>query len=66
VNRLAVAQGVAWRSLHNFTHNKSLLIPSLVFPLFFFTAFAGGLSRISLAPVFAFPGLYTAFASALL
>ena len=56
VNRLAVAQGVAWRSLHNFTHNKSLLIPSLVFPLFFFTAFAGGLSGISHAPGLRLPG----------
>ena len=61
MNRLAVAQGVAWRSLHNFTHTKSLLIPSLVFPLFFFTAFAGGLSGISRAPGFVFPAGYTAF-----
>ena len=42
VRRLPVAGAVAWRTLHNFFHNKSLLIPSLVFPLFFFTAFAGG------------------------
>ncbi len=58
---LSVAQAVAWRSLHNFTHNKSLLIPSLVFPLFFFTAFAGGLSGIQRAPGFDFPVGYTAF-----
>jgi len=61
VKRLAVAQAVAWRSLHNFLHNPSLLIPSLVFPLFFFTAFAGGLSGISRAPGFQFPYGYTAF-----
>ena len=61
MSRLAVAQGVAWRSLHNFTHNKSLLIPSVVFPLFFFTAFAGGLSGISRTPGFSFPVGYTAF-----
>jgi ABC-2 type transport system permease protein len=61
VKRLSVAQAVAWRSLHNFTHNKSLLIPSLVFPLFFFTAFAGGLSGIQRAPGFDFPVGYTAF-----
>ena len=61
MRRLSVAQGVAWRMLHNFTHNKSLLIPSLVFPLFFFTAFAGGLSGISHAPGFDFPAGYTAF-----
>jgi ABC-2 type transport system permease protein len=61
VKRLSVAQAVAWRSLHNFTHNKALLIPSLVFPLFFFTAFAGGLSGIQHAPGFDFPAGYTAF-----
>ncbi len=43
VRTLSVAQGVAWRVLHNVFTNPSLLIPSLVFPLFFFTAFAGGL-----------------------
>ena len=61
MKRLSVAQAVAWRSLHNFTHNKSLFIPSIVFPLFFFTAFAGGLSGISRAPGFDFPDGYTAF-----
>jgi ABC-2 type transport system permease protein len=61
VKRLSVAGGVAWRSLHNFLTNKSLLIPSLVFPLFFFTAFAGGLSGISRTPGFDFPAGYTAF-----
>ena len=61
MKHLSVAFGVAWRSLHNFTHNKSLLIPSVIFPLFFFTAFAGGLSGISHAPGFDFPAGYTAF-----
>ena len=41
--------------------NPSLLIPSLVFPLFFFTAFAGGLSNIRNVPGFDFPSGYTAF-----
>ena len=58
---LAVARGVAWRTLHNVFHNPSLLVPSLVFPLFFFTAFAGGLSRIDKLPGFEFPSGYTAF-----
>ena len=61
MTRLAVAQGVAWRMLHNFFHNKALLVPSLAFPLFFFTAFAGGLSGIQHAPGFRFPDGYTAF-----
>jgi ABC-2 type transport system permease protein len=41
--------------------NPSLLIPSLIFPLFFFTAFAGGLSRIDQVPGFDYPPGYTAF-----
>ena len=58
---LAVARGVAWRTLHNAFTNPSLLIPSLIFPLFLFTAFAGGLSRVSEVPGFDFPEGYTAF-----
>jgi len=58
---LAVARGVAWRMLHNVFTNPSLLIPSIVFPLFFFTAFAGGLSRVREVPGFDFPEGYTAF-----
>jgi len=61
VKTLAVAQGVAWRTLHNVFTNPSLLIPSIVFPLFFFTAFAGGLSRVQDVPGFDFPQGYTAF-----
>jgi ABC-type multidrug transport system permease subunit len=57
----SVAQGVAWRTLHNVFTNPSLLIPSLVFPLFFFVAFAGGLSRVANVPGFDFPDGYTAF-----
>jgi ABC-2 type transport system permease protein len=58
---IAVAEGVAWRTLHNVFTNPSLFIPSLVFPLFFFVAFAGGLSRVEEVPGFDFPSGYTAF-----
>lgn len=58
---LAVARGVAWRTLHNVFTNPSLLVPSIVFPLFFFVAFAGGLSRVSNVPGFHFAQGYTAF-----
>jgi ABC-2 type transport system permease protein len=61
VRALSVAWGVSWRVLHNVFTNPSLLIPSLVFPLFFFTAFAGGLSRIRDVPGFHYPPGYTAF-----
>jgi ABC-2 type transport system permease protein len=57
----SVAGGVAWRNLHNYVGNPALLLPSLMFPLFFFTAFAGGLSRVSDIPQFHYSGGYTAF-----
>ena len=61
VRLLSVARGVAWRTLHNVFTNPSLFVPSLLFPLFFFTAFAGGLSRVQDVPGFDFPDGYTAF-----
>jgi ABC-2 type transport system permease protein len=61
VKTWAVMQAVAWRALHNVFTNPSLLIPSLVFPLFFFVAFAGGLSSVDEVPGFDFPLGYTAF-----
>lgn len=56
-----VAGAVAWRSIHTFLTNPALLLPSLIFPLFFFTAFAGGLSSVGDVPGFDFPSGYTAF-----
>jgi ABC-2 type transport system permease protein len=57
----AVAGGVGWRALHNAVYNPALLIPSIVFPLFFLVAFAGGLSTIADVPGFDFPSGYTSF-----
>jgi ABC-type multidrug transport system permease subunit len=57
----AVALGVAWRGIHNAFTNPAILLPSMLFPLFFFTAFAGGLSRVADVPGFDFPAGYTAF-----
>ena len=56
-----VATGVAWRTLKNVVTTPSLLLPSLLFPLFFFTAFAGGLSQVAGVPGFDYPLGYTAF-----
>lgn len=58
---LSIARAVAWRQLHNFVTNPALLLPSLVFPLFFLVAFAGGLSRVGDVPGFGFRSGYTAF-----
>jgi ABC-2 type transport system permease protein len=53
--------GIAWRNLHNYFTNLAFLVPSLLFPLFFFTAFAGGLSTLGHAPGFHYPDGYTGF-----
>jgi len=56
-----VARAVAWRSIHNFLSNPAFLAPGILFPLFFFVSFAGGLSAIGDVPGFGFPSGYTAF-----
>jgi ABC-type multidrug transport system permease subunit len=58
---LYVARGVAWRSIHNTVVRPSILLPSIIFPLFFLIAFAGGLSRIGDVPNFDYEPGYTAF-----
>jgi len=57
----AVTRAVAWRSIHNTVVSPAILVPSIVFPLFFLIAFAGGLSRISDLPNFHYRPGYTAF-----
>jgi ABC-2 type transport system permease protein len=56
-----VTRAVAWRSIHNTLVSPSILLPSLIFPLFFLLAFAGGLSRISDVPNFDYRPGYTSF-----
>ena len=56
---MSVARAVAWRNVHNYFTNPALIIPSLLFPMFFFTAFAGGLSRVQSIPGFDYQAGYT-------
>lgn len=57
----SVALAVAWRGIHNAFTNPAFLLPSVLFPLFFFIAFAGGLSNVQNAPEFEYGAGYTAF-----
>lgn len=57
----SVAFAVAWRSIHNGFTNPAFLLPSVLFPLFFFVAFAGGLSGVQNAPNFDYKSGYTSF-----
>jgi ABC-2 type transport system permease protein len=57
----SVARAVGWRNVHNWITNPALIVPSLLFPMFFFTAFAGGLSRVDSIPGFDYAAGYTTF-----
>jgi len=57
---MSTALYVAWRNLRVLLRTPSLLVPALVFPLFFFIAFAGALSTITKVPGFG-GGNYTGF-----
>jgi ABC-2 type transport system permease protein len=56
-----VAGIVAWRNLHNWFTNPAFALPGILFPLFFFIAFAGGLSSVSNVPGFDYGPGYTTF-----
>src|SRR4051812_7065463 len=58
---LTVAAAVLRRNLIHAFKNPALLVPSIVFPLLFLVAFAGGLSNVANVPGFDFPSGYTAF-----
>jgi len=57
----SVARAVGWRNAHNWFTNPAMFVPSLLFPLFFFMAFAGGLSRVDSVPGFDYAAGYTTF-----
>ena len=49
---VAVARTVFWRHMHSVIRRPALILPALAFPLFFYIAFAGGLSRVASNPAF--------------
>jgi ABC-2 type transport system permease protein len=49
---LSVARTVYWRHMHFVIRRPALLLPALIFPLFFYIAFAGGLSGVADVPGF--------------
>ena len=56
----SVAGAVAGRQVYRYFANPAFLAPAL-FPLFFFVAFAGGLTRVGDVPGFDYPAGYIAF-----
>jgi ABC-2 type transport system permease protein len=58
---LSIGTGLAFRLLSKLAKNPALFLPPMLMPIFFFVAFAGGLSAVTEAPGFDYPGGYTAF-----
>lgn len=56
----SVARAVAWRQVYKYFTNPAFLAPAF-FPIFFFVAFAGGLTRVGDVPGFDYTGGYIAF-----
>lgn len=56
----SVAWAVAWRQIYKYFTNPAFLAPAF-FPIFFFVAFAGGLTRVGDIPGFDYSGGYIAF-----
>jgi ABC-2 type transport system permease protein len=56
----SVAGAVAWRQLYKYFANPAFLAPAF-FPIFFFVAFAGGLTRVGDVPGFDYSAGYIAF-----
>ena len=56
----SVAAAVAWRQVYKYFTNPAFLAPAF-FPIFFFIAFAGGLTRVGDVPGFDYAGGYIAF-----
>ena len=48
----SVARTVFWRHMHSVVRRPQLFLPALAFPLFFYMAFAGGLSNVANVPGF--------------
>ncbi len=55
-----VAGAVAWRQVYRYFANPAFLAPAF-FPIFFFVAFAGGLTRVGDVPGFGYEPGYIAF-----
>ncbi len=55
------AHAVAWRHFRKWISIPANLMPTLMFPLLFFTAFAGGLASVENIRGFDYPASYTTF-----
>ena len=58
---LTASRAIAWRHLYKWISVPANFMPTFIFPLIFFTGFAGALGRIGDVPGFDYPGNYTSW-----
>lgn len=58
---LTAAGAIAWRHLYKWIKVPSNFMPTFIFPLIFFTGFAGALGRVGDVPGFEYPANYTSW-----
>ncbi|RYZ58161.1 MAG: hypothetical protein EOP08_16520, partial [Proteobacteria bacterium] len=58
---VAAARAVAWRHLYKWITVPANFLPTFMFPLVFFTGFAGALGRVGDIPNFDYPANYTSW-----
>lgn len=58
---MRTALAVAWRHLYKWIKVPANFVPTFIFPLVFFTSFAGALTRIGEVPGFSYEPGYTSF-----
>ncbi len=58
---LTAARAIAWRHLYKWITVPSNFMPTFIFPLIFFSGFAGALGRVGDVPGFDYPANYTSW-----
>ncbi len=58
---ITAARAIAWRHLYKWITIPSNFMPTFIFPLIFFTGFAGALGRVGSVPGFDYPANYTSW-----
>ena len=61
MDTLSAARAIAWRHLYKWISVPANFMPTFIFPLIFFTGFAGALGRIGDVPGFDYPANYTSW-----
>ena len=61
MSTITAARAIAWRHLYKWIKVPANFMPTFIFPLIFFSGFAGALGRVGQVPGFDYPANYTSW-----